>query len=138
MSCICKKTCSPKSRCKCQKQKLKYTQYCHSSAQDYRNIGTIKERTETTVVGWPANNSDSDSLSLLPPNSDNDPSLPKELEHFPLLPPDEERPEQQSLAPTSDVHFSNQRRSGTPGTKWPCANTNSNQKRNKINTEAQA
>lgn len=27
----CKRTCSPKSRCKCQRQKLKYTQYCHSS-----------------------------------------------------------------------------------------------------------
>ncbi len=43
LSCTCKKICSLKSRCKCQKQKLKCTQYCHSSTQDCRNMGTIEE-----------------------------------------------------------------------------------------------
>ena len=101
-------------------------------------MSTIKEGTETAVVDRPANNSDSDSSPLLPSNSDNDPSLPEELEHSPLLPPDEEPPEQQPLSPTSDVHFLNQRRGRKPSTKKPRANTNSNRKRNKINTEAKA
>ncbi len=64
--------------------------------------------------------------------------LPEELEHSLLLSPDAERPEQKPLAPTSDVHFSNQRHCCKPSTKRLRANTNSNQKRNKINTEAQA
>ena len=135
-SCSCKKTCSSKSQCKCQKQKLKCTQYRHSSAGDCGNIGTIEGKTETAVVDRPANNSDSDSSPLLPSHSDNDHLLPEELQHSPLLPPDEQRPKQQRLAPTSDVHFSNQRHGRKPSTKKPCANTNSHQKQNKINTEA--
>ncbi len=99
-------------------------------------MGTIEEGTESAVVDRPVNNSDSDSLPLLPFNSDDNPLLPEEHEHSPLLSPDKKRPEQQPLAPTSDVHFSNQRRGRKPSTKRPCANTNSNQKRNKINTEA--
>ena len=101
-------------------------------------MGTIKERTETAVVDKPANNSDSDSPPLLISNLDDDPLLPEELEHSPLFAPDTERPEQKLLAPTSDVYFSNQRHRCKPSTKRLCANTNSNQKRNKINTEAQA
>ncbi len=92
VSCTCKKTCSPKSRCKCQKQKLKCTQYYHYSARDCGNMGTIKEGTETAVVDKPSNNSDSDSPSLLLSNSDDDPSLPEDLEHSSLLPQDEKRP----------------------------------------------
>ena len=88
---------------------LKCAKYCHSSARDCGNIGIIEEGTETAVVDKPTNNSDSDSLPLLPFNSDNNPSLPEELEHSSLLPPDEECPEQQPLAPTLDVHFSDQR-----------------------------
>ena len=70
-------------------------------------MGTINERTETAVVDKPANNSDSDSLPLLSSNSDDDLLLPEELQHSPFLPPDEEHPEQQPLASTWDVHFSN-------------------------------
>lgn len=101
-------------------------------------MGTIKERTETAVLDRSANSSDSDFPSLLPSNLDDDPSLPEEHEHSPLLPPDEECPEQQPLAPTSDVHFSTQCRDCKPSTKRPRTNTNSNRKRNKINAEAQA
>ena len=70
VSCTCKKTCSPKSRCNCQKQKLKCTQYCYSSARDCGNMGTFEERTETAVVDRPANNPNSDFPPLLPSNSD--------------------------------------------------------------------
>ncbi len=98
----------------------------------------INKITETAVVDRPANNSDSDSSPFLPSNSDNNLSLPEELEHSPPLPLDEEYFEQQPLALSLDVHFSNQRRGRKPSTKRPCANINSNRKRNKINTEAQA
>ncbi len=64
--------------------------------------------------------------------------LPEEFEHSPFLLLDEKGPDEQPLAPTSDVSFSNQRRGRKPSTKRPRANTNSNQKRNKINTEAEA
>ncbi len=101
-------------------------------------MGIIKEKTETAVVDRSANNSDSDSPPLLLSNSDNNPLLPEELEHSSLLPLDEERPKQQPLASTSDVHFPNQRRGRKPSTKRPRSNTNSNRKRNKINTEAKA
>ncbi len=73
--CTYKKTCIPKSRCNCQKQKLKCTKYCHSSARDCGNMDTIKEGTKTVVVDRSANNSDSDSSSLSPSNSEDDPSL---------------------------------------------------------------
>ena len=98
----------------------------------------INKITETAVVDRPANNSDSDSPPFLPSNSDKNLLLPEELEHSPPLPLDEEYLEQQPLAPSSDVHFSNQRRGSKPSTKRPRANINSNRKRNKINTEAQA
>ncbi len=101
-------------------------------------MGTIEEGTETAVVDRSTNNLDSDSPPLLPSNSDDNPLLPEELEHSLLMPPDEKRPEQQPLAPTLDVHLSNQRFSRMPSTKKPFANTNSNWKQNKINTEAQA
>ena len=101
-------------------------------------MGTIKKRTETALVERPANNSGFDSLPLLPSNSGNNLSIPEELKHSLFLPPDEERPEQQPLVPTSDIHFSNQRHSRNPSTKRPRANTSSNRKQNKINTEAQA
>lgn len=136
--CTCKKTCSPKSRSKCQKQKLKCTQYCHSSACDCGNVGTIEEGTETAIANRPAQSSNSDSPPILPSDSDDDPSLPEEPEHSPLLPPVEEHSEQQPLSPTSDVHLSTKRRNHKPSTKRPCANINSNRKRNKINAEAQA
>ena len=137
VSCSCKKTCSPKSRCKCQKQKLKCTQYCHSSARDCGNMGIIEEGTETAVIERPVQISDSDSPPLLPSDSDDDPSLPEEPEHSPLPPPAQEHLEQQPLPPPSNVQISPQRRSRKPGTKRPRANTNSNRKRNKINAEAQ-
>lgn len=93
ISCTCKKSYSPKSRCKYQKQKLKCTQYSHSSARDCRNIDTIKKEIETAVVDRPANSSDSDSSTLLPSNSDDDSLLPEKLKYLPLLPPDKKRPE---------------------------------------------
>ncbi len=101
-------------------------------------MGTIEEGTETAVVDRSVNTSDSDSSPLLPSNSDDDPSLPEEPEHSLPPSPVERRPEQQQLAPTSDVHLSIQRRGRKPGTKRSRANTNSNRKRNKINAETQA
>ncbi len=101
-------------------------------------MGTIKQETETAVVDRPANKSDSDSPPFLPFNSDDNLLLPEELEYSPFLPPDEKRPEQQPLAPILDVHFSNQRHGRKPTPKRPHANTNFNQKQNKINTEAKA
>ena len=53
------------------------------------------------------------------------------------MPQEEEHPEQQLLAPTSDVHFLNQSHFHKPSIKRPSAINNSNQKRNKINTETQ-
>ena len=70
-------------------------------------MSTIKEGTDTSVVHRSTNNSNSDSPPLLPSNSDNNPLLSEELVHSPLLPLDEKRPQQQPLAPTSDVNFSN-------------------------------
>ena len=103
VSCSCKKTCSPKSRCKCQKQKLKCTQYCHSSARDCGNMSTIEESTETAVIERPVQISDSDSPPLLPSDSDDDPLLPEKPEHSPLPPLAQEHLEQQPLPPPSDV-----------------------------------
>ena len=134
----CKKRCSPKFQCNCQKQKLKCIYYCHWWAQSYRNMVTINERRGTTVVDRPANNFDSDSLSLLPSNSDHDASLSEELKHSLLMPLDEKRLEQQPLAPTLDIHFLNQRCGRKPSSKKPCANISSHQKWNEINMEAKA
>lgn len=64
VSCSCKKTCSPKSRCKYQKQKLKYIQYCHSSACDCGNMDSIEEGTEIAGIERPVQISDSKSLPL--------------------------------------------------------------------------
>ncbi len=61
-----------------------------------------------------------------------------ELEHSTLLSSDEEHPEQQPLAGTLDVDFSNQPCSSIPSTKRSCANTNSNRNQNEIDMEAQA
>lgn len=126
----CKKTYS-------QKQKLKCTQYCHSSAWDCRNVDIPKEGTETVIVDRLVSSSNSDSPPFLLSNSKDNPLLPDEFEHSLLLPLDEKRLEQYLLAPISDIPFLNQRHGHKPSIKKPCANTRSNQNRNKINAEAQ-
>ena len=49
VSCNCKKSCTTQSRCKCQKNNVKCSQYCHNACQDCGNIGPIHEGTEVIV-----------------------------------------------------------------------------------------
>ena len=49
VSCNCKKSCTTQSRCKCQKNNIKCSQYCHNARRDCGNIGPIHEGTEVTV-----------------------------------------------------------------------------------------
>ena len=51
---------------------------------------------------------------------------------------DKERPEQKPYTPISNVYFSNQRHGRKASINRLCADTNSNRKRNTINTETQA
>lgn len=49
VSCNCKKSCATQSRCKCQKNNVKCSQYCHNARRDCGNIGPIHQGTEVTV-----------------------------------------------------------------------------------------
>lgn len=77
----------------------------------------------------PANNFNSDSLPLLPSNSDNDFILLSEkLEYLPRFLLDKEHFEQQPLTSILDVYFSTQYCGYKPNIKRLCANTNFNWK----------
>lgn len=73
--CSCKKICSPKSWCKCQKQKLKCIQYYYFLARDCGNIGIIEEGTEIAVIKRSIQISNSNSLPFLLSDLDNNLSL---------------------------------------------------------------
>ncbi len=50
ITCLWKKSCNPRSRCKCRKNKVKWSQYCHSARWDCSNTGTVEEGTDTVIV----------------------------------------------------------------------------------------
>ena len=50
ITCLCKKSCNPRSRCNCCKNKVKCSQYCHSARRDCGNAGTVEEGTDTAIV----------------------------------------------------------------------------------------
>ncbi len=50
VSCNCKKSCTPQSRCKCQKNKVEFSQYCHNSRRVCGNAGSLKTGTDVKIV----------------------------------------------------------------------------------------
>ena len=50
VSCNCKKSSTPQSRCKCQKNKIEYSQYFHNSRLDCGNAGSLKTSTDIMIV----------------------------------------------------------------------------------------
>lgn len=50
VSCNCKKSCTPQSKCKCRKNKVECLQYCHNSRRDCRNAESFKANTDVTIV----------------------------------------------------------------------------------------
>ncbi len=131
------KKCSPKSQYNCQKQKLKCTQYCHSSVYDCSNIYTSKEWKQIMIVDKRVNSFNYDSSSLLFCDWYDDFLSPKTPGHSLFLFLVKRRSKQQTLVFISDVHLSIQYCICVPGVKRSCANINSNQKPNKIHSEIQ-
>lgn len=70
ITCLCKKSCNPRSRCKCRKNKIKCSQYCHSARRDCGNAGTVKEGTDAAIVSRSESGEDNPqagpNISILP------------------------------------------------------------------------
>ena len=70
ITCLCKKSCNPRSRCKCRKNKVKCSQYCHSARRDCGNAGTVGEGTDAAIVSRSESGEDNSqagpNISILP------------------------------------------------------------------------
>ena len=49
VSCNCKKSCTPQSKCKCRKNKVECLQYFQNSRRDCKNAGSLKTGTDVTI-----------------------------------------------------------------------------------------
>ena len=50
VSCNCKKSSTPQSKCKCRKNKVECSQYCHNSRRDCGNDRSPKASTDVTIA----------------------------------------------------------------------------------------
>lgn len=53
--------CTPQSRCKCRKNKVQCSQYCHNSRRDCGNAGPLQAGTEAVVLSRSEDDSETDS-----------------------------------------------------------------------------
>ena len=68
ITCLCKKSCKPRSRCKCRKNKVKCSQYCHSARRDCGNADTVEEGTDAAIISRSESGEDSPQASINTPS----------------------------------------------------------------------
>ena len=68
ITCLCKKSCNPRSRCRCRKNKVKCSQYCHSARRDCTNAGTVEEGTDAAIISRSESGEDSPQASINTPS----------------------------------------------------------------------
>ena len=61
---LCKTSCNPWSQCKCHKNKIKCSQYCHLAKQDCGNAVIVEESIDIAIVSRSKSGEDNPQASL--------------------------------------------------------------------------